>query len=40
MIMHRKLMHEMMVQKGEISVIDWLILGTHYSKAAEEEVAF
>ena len=40
MVMHRKLMHELMEEKGEISVIDWLILGTHYSKAAEEEVAF
>ena len=40
MVMHRKLMHELLEEKGEISVLDWLILGTHYSKAAEEEVAF
>ena len=40
MVMHRKMMHEMLDSKGEMSELDWLILGTHYSKAAEEEVAF
>ena len=38
--MHRKLMQEMLDKKGNLDVIDWLILGTHYSKAGEEEVAY
>ena len=40
MVMHRKMMHEMLESDGEMSELDWLIIGTHYSKAAEEEVAF
>lgn len=35
-----KLMKEALEKKGDMDVIDWLLLGTHYSKNAEEEVAF
>ena len=30
----------MLKNKGERDVIDWLVLGMQYSKAAEEEVAY
>lgn len=33
-------MLEMLENKGELDAIDWLILGNHYAKAAEEEVAY
>ena len=37
---HKQLMLEMLENKGELDVIDWLVLGNHYSKSAEEEVAY
>jgi hypothetical protein len=40
MVAHRHLMLEMIENKGEIDQIDWLILGNHYAKSAEEEVAY
>lgn len=40
MVAHRYLMQEMLENKGEMDAIDWLILGNHYAKAAEEEVAY
>lgn len=33
-------MLEMLDNKGDLDVIDWLILGTHYAKSAEEEIAY
>ena len=30
----------MLENKGEASSIDWLMIGMHYAKAAEEEVAY
>ena len=33
-------MLEMLENKGELDAIDWLILGNHYAKSAEEEVAY
>ena len=34
------MMTDMLERKGELSAIDWMALGVHYSKAGEEEVAF
>ena len=38
--MHRKMMKEMLEDDGEMTELDWLIIGSHYAKAAEEEIAF
>ena len=38
--MHNTLMSEVLDKNGKLDVLDWLILGVHYSKAGEEEVAF
>ena len=37
---HKQLMLEMLDNKGNLDVIDWLVFGNHYSKAAEEEIAY
>jgi len=34
-------MNEVLCQKkGEVDILDWLVLGKHYSKNGEEEIAF
>jgi hypothetical protein len=40
MVAHKQFMLEMLENKGELDAIDWLILGNHYAKSAEEEVAY
>ena len=40
MAMHRRMMRDMLEKEGELDPIDWLLLGVHYSKASEEEVAY
>ena len=41
LLQHTQLMHEVLVQKhGDIDVLDWLVLGKHYTKNGEEEIAF
>ena len=36
----RKMLLEMLKSKGELSPVDWLIIGAHFSKAKEEEMAY
>ena len=38
--MQKTLLFEMMEQKGNIDTIDWLLLGQHFARAGEEEVAY
>ena len=40
MTTHRKLMHQLRESKGVASPLDWLIVGMHYAKSADEEVAY
>jgi len=40
-LQHTLLMNEVLCQKkGETDILDWLVLGKHYSKNGEEEIAF
>ena len=38
--MNRTMMIEMLDSEGNLSELDWLIIGNHYAGASEEEVAF
>ncbi len=41
LMQHTLLMHQLLVeQKGHTDVLDWLVLGKHYSKNGDEEIAF
>ena len=38
---HTLLMHDILVvKKGEVEILDWLVLAKHYTKNGEEEIAF
>ena len=34
------MMKEVLEKKGEIDLLDWLVLAKHYTKNGEEEIAF
>ena len=40
-LQHTQLLYEVLLEKkGQIDVLDWLVLAKHYSKNGEEEIAF
>ena len=40
MMTHRKVLQQLLKNDGNAPAMDWLIIGMHYAKANEEEIAF